>query len=175
MIQEVKQESRQMFTHCFCDSFMVHARSGTTIFAVMHHLAEGVTSFTVKKIEYCHYWLLCRLSRDVKNLMNMFQYIIWMSMCVFPMALQAPSPHCLGTICLPGQQFYNISISLWFHTDLQDRKCVSPEWIKTVEPGRKQHHQTGKLAGPGLFDWTQPTTQLHLCGGEHPLSRWWHL
>lgn len=62
-----------------------------------------------------------------------------------------------------------ISVSLCFHTDLQDRKRVSPARAKCVESGGKQHLQSGKPAGPGLFDWTQPTTQLRPCGGERIL------
>lgn len=66
---------------------------------------------------------------------------------------------------------HGISVSHCVHTDLQDRKCVSPEWAECVEFGREQYCQSGKPAGPGLFDWAQPTAQSHLCDGEWPLSQ----
>lgn len=60
--------------------------------------------------------------------------------------------------------------SLSFHTDLQDRKCLSPERTAGAEAVRKRHLEGGKSTGPGQSNRTPPTAQLHLHGGEGPLS-----
>lgn len=86
-------------------------------------------------------------------------------------------PHCIEL----GNIWYDCSFTcilvlfltnfvlLCFPLDLQDRKCVSSERIKSVEPSRKQHLKNGKLAGSWLFDWTEPRAELHLCCGEGTL------